>query len=124
MVPQSFLGFKRRPIYREEYKVTFRGWQLDEVTTLLGQSGPEWYKRTVAVAIGTDGELYRIERRREEKNGRPTLEDGRMIVTEINDLELRLFDMLDPRQYLTERPSGYWDLFPRKLSAAVDKLLH
>lgn len=122
-VPRSFLGIKRAPTYRHEQKVTLRGWELHQVRTLMGQSGPEWYQWTVAIALGADGELYRVERRREERNGRPTSNDGKVIVAPFPDAEFPLFDMLEPERFRKVRPTGYWDPFPRKLSKAVDNLL-
>ena len=122
-IPRSFLGFKRAPDYRQEHRVTLQGWQLHEVGTLMGQSGDEWYQWTVAVALGSDGELYRVERHREERNGVPTSDNGRVIVTPLDDAEFPLFDVLDAEKFRREPPSGYWDIFPRRLSKALEALM-
>ena len=65
-VQRRFLGFPVTDRYRES-EVLLRGWQLAEVTTLHDTIDELWRLRTVAVVLGDDGELYRVERRREEK---------------------------------------------------------
>lgn len=122
-IPRSFLGFKRAPEYRHEHRVTLQGWQLHEVRTLMGHSGEEWYQWTVAVALGADGELYRVERHREERNGVPTSDNGRVIVTPLDDTEFPLFDVLDAEKFRREPPNGYWDIFPRRLTKALEALM-
>ncbi|KTR74594.1 hypothetical protein NS234_18685 [Microbacterium oxydans] len=121
-VPRSFLGFRRAPEYRRERRVTLQGWRLHEVQTLMGHSGDEWYQWKVAAALGSDGELYRVESHREERNGRPTSDDGTVTVGPLEDAQLPLFDVSDPSTFQREPPSGYEDRFPQRLSSALDAL--
>lgn len=121
-VPRSFLGFKRKPTYQAQERVILQGWELREVRTLMGHSGDEWYQWTVTAALGADGVLYRVERHREERNGVPTSENGRVIVTTLEDRDLPLFDVLDPESFGHRAPDGYWGVFPRKLTTGLDGL--
>ena len=64
-----------------------------------------------------------MERHREERNGVPTSDDGRVTVAPLDGTEFPLFDVLDAEKSRREPPSGYWDIFPRRLSKALEALL-
>lgn len=120
-VQRRFLGFPVTDRYRES-EVLLRGWQLAEVTTLHDTTDDLWRLRTVAVVLGDDGELYRVERRREEKAGHPTADDGAAHVTRLADADLPLWDHLDPPSFGAGTAPGYWALFPERLRAALAEL--
>lgn len=120
-VSRRFLGFPVTDRVRDS-EVLLRGWQLAEVTTVQGTMGDTWRLHTVAAALGDDGELYRVERHREEKSGRPTADDGATTVTPLADADLPLFDHLDPANAAATPAPGYWALFPERLLAALAEL--
>ncbi|MDL9978634.1 hypothetical protein [Microbacterium candidum] len=122
-VPRSFMGFNRRPEYRRERRVLLWGWPLREVQTLMGTSGNEWFRWTVTAALGVDGNLYRVELHREQRNGVPTSDDGKVTVSLLADTEFDLFEVVDPENFRNTGPIGYWNRFPGHLGNMVDTLL-
>jgi len=117
-ISRRFLGFPVTDRVRDT-EVLLHGWPLAEVTTVQGTMGDTWRLHTVAAALGDDGELYRVERHREEKGGRPTADDGAATVTPLADADLPLFDHLDPPNFAATPAPGYWALFPERLRAAL-----
>ena len=81
-VPHSFLGTNRKPKIPIDSLPALTGWKLYEGVTLMGRSGNDRYQWKVASVLGN---LYRVEAHREERNGHPTSDDGRVKVSALSD---------------------------------------